>query len=76
MLKALALDTRTVVIDRPILYELACGGQNNVKKALELLKRELVHDYGLLRINIIYIESNSNMLILNKNERNRRFPCL
>ncbi|CAF1392842.1 unnamed protein product, partial [Rotaria sordida] len=44
VLKALALGTRAVLIGRPILYGLACGGQDSVRRVLDILKRELVYD--------------------------------
>ncbi|CAF4237116.1 unnamed protein product, partial [Rotaria sordida] len=44
VLKALALGTRAVLIGRPILYGLACGGQDGVRRVLGILKRELVYD--------------------------------
>ena len=44
VLKALALGARAVLIGRPILYGLACGGQDGVREVLEILKRELTYD--------------------------------
>ncbi len=44
ILKALALGARAVFIGRPILYGLACGGQDGVNRVLEILKRELTYD--------------------------------
>ncbi len=44
VLKALALGARAVFIGRPILYGLACGGQDGVRTVLEILKRELTYD--------------------------------
>ncbi|CAF1476218.1 unnamed protein product, partial [Rotaria sordida] len=44
VLKALALGARAVLISRPILYGLACGGQDGVRRVLDILKRELVYD--------------------------------
>ncbi|CAF1345543.1 unnamed protein product, partial [Rotaria sordida] len=44
VLKALALGARAVLIGRPILYGLACGGQDGVRRVLGILKRELVYD--------------------------------
>ncbi|CAF3979259.1 unnamed protein product [Rotaria sordida] len=44
VLKALALGARAVLIGRPILYGLACGGQDGVRRVLDILKRELVYD--------------------------------
>ncbi|CAF1300721.1 unnamed protein product, partial [Didymodactylos carnosus] len=44
VLKALALGARAVFIGRPILYGLACGGQNGVQRVLDILKRELIND--------------------------------
>ncbi|CAF4246385.1 unnamed protein product, partial [Rotaria sordida] len=43
VLKALALGARAVLIGRPILYGLACGGQDGVRRVLGILKRELVY---------------------------------
>ncbi|CAF4298749.1 unnamed protein product, partial [Rotaria sordida] len=56
MLKALALGARAVLIGRPILYGLACGGQDGVRRVLDILKRELVYDMaccGLISIDQI-----------------------
>ncbi|CAF0793963.1 unnamed protein product [Adineta steineri] len=44
ILKALALGARAILIGRPILYGLACGGHNGVKQVLDILKRELIYD--------------------------------
>ncbi len=44
VLKALALGARGVLIGRPILYGLACGGDDGVRRVLEILKRELTYD--------------------------------
>ncbi len=44
VLKALALGARAVFIGRPILYGLACGGHDGVKRVLNILKRELTYD--------------------------------
>jgi isopentenyl diphosphate isomerase/L-lactate dehydrogenase-like FMN-dependent dehydrogenase len=44
VLKALALGARAVFIGRPILYGLACGGQDGVRRVLDMLKRELTYD--------------------------------
>ncbi|CAF3491846.1 unnamed protein product [Rotaria sp. Silwood1] len=44
VLKALALGARAVFIGRPILYGLASGGQDGVRRVLDILKRELVYD--------------------------------
>ncbi len=43
-MKALALGARGVLIGRPILYGLACGGHEGVQRVLEILKRELTYD--------------------------------
>ena len=40
VLKALAMGARAVFIGRPVLWGLACGGQNGVEKVLELLRDE------------------------------------
>ncbi|CAF1462417.1 unnamed protein product [Adineta ricciae] len=44
VLKALALGARGVLVGRPILYGLTCGGHDGVKRVLETLKRELMYD--------------------------------
>ncbi|CAF3182748.1 unnamed protein product [Rotaria sp. Silwood2] len=44
VLKALALGAQAVFIGRPVLYGLACGGQDGVKTVLNILKRELMYD--------------------------------
>ena len=56
MLKALALGAKAVLIGRPILYGLACGGEDGVRRVLDMLKRELIYDMascGLTSINQI-----------------------
>ncbi|CAF1310912.1 unnamed protein product [Rotaria sordida] len=53
VLKCLALGAKGVLIGRPILYGLACGGHNGVEAVLNLLKQELMYDMascGLKRI--------------------------
>ena len=44
VLKALALGASAVLIGRPVLWGLACGGEDGVKEVLETLQRELVDD--------------------------------
>lgn len=44
ILKALALGARAVLIGRPVLFGLACGGADGVKKVLDILKQELIYD--------------------------------
>ncbi|CAF4215500.1 unnamed protein product, partial [Rotaria sordida] len=44
VLKCLALSAKGVLIGRPILYGLACGGHNGVEAVLNLLKQELMYD--------------------------------
>ncbi len=44
VLKALALGARGVLVGRPILFGLACGGYDGVRKVLDTLKRELTYD--------------------------------
>jgi isopentenyl diphosphate isomerase/L-lactate dehydrogenase-like FMN-dependent dehydrogenase len=44
VLKALALGVRAVLIGRPILHGLACGGHDGVRRVLEILKGELTYD--------------------------------
>ena len=41
VLKALALGADIVMIGRPVLYGLACDGQNGVERVLEILNEEL-----------------------------------
>ena len=41
VLKALALGADVVLVGRPILYGLACDGQNGVEKVLRILNDEL-----------------------------------
>ncbi len=41
ILKALALGANAVQIGRPVLWGLACGGQQGVHKVLEMLRQEL-----------------------------------
>jgi len=47
VLKALALGARAVFVGRPILWALAVGGEDGVRHALELLRRELTLDMGI-----------------------------
>ncbi|CAF3980454.1 unnamed protein product [Rotaria sordida] len=44
VLKCLALGAKGVLVGRPILYGLACGGHNGVEAVLNLLKQELMYD--------------------------------
>lgn len=53
VLKALALGARGVFIGRPILYGLACGGEDGVKIVLEIMKKELKYDMACCGINSI-----------------------
>ncbi|XP_074641806.1 2-Hydroxyacid oxidase 2-like [Tubulanus polymorphus] len=41
VLKALALGAKAVLIGRPVLWGLACNGENGVQNVLEILKSEL-----------------------------------
>ncbi|XP_037649062.1 hydroxyacid oxidase 1-like [Sebastes umbrosus] len=41
VLKALALGAKAVFVGRPVLWGLACQGEQGVKEILELLKEEL-----------------------------------
>ncbi len=41
VLKALALGARAVLIGRPVLWGLSCGGEAGVAHVLEILRREL-----------------------------------
>lgn len=41
ILKALALGARGVLVGRPILYGLTCGGEDGVVRVLEILQKEL-----------------------------------
>ncbi|CAF5043896.1 unnamed protein product [Rotaria sp. Silwood1] len=53
VLKCLALGAKGVLVGRPILYGLTCGGHNGVEAVLNLLKQELMYDMascGLTRI--------------------------
>jgi isopentenyl diphosphate isomerase/L-lactate dehydrogenase-like FMN-dependent dehydrogenase len=45
---ALALGARMVFIGRPVLYALACGGEDGVKLALDLMAAELRYVMSLL----------------------------
>jgi isopentenyl diphosphate isomerase/L-lactate dehydrogenase-like FMN-dependent dehydrogenase len=47
VLKALALGARAVFVGRPILWALAVGGEDGVRHALDLLRRELGLDMGI-----------------------------
>jgi len=42
VIKALALGARAVLVGRPVLWGLAAGGQAGVRRALEMLRAELV----------------------------------
>ncbi len=44
ILKALALGAKGVFIGRPVLFGLACGGHDGVRRVLEILKQELIYD--------------------------------
>jgi isopentenyl diphosphate isomerase/L-lactate dehydrogenase-like FMN-dependent dehydrogenase len=41
VVKALALGARAVMIGRPVLWALACGGEHGVRRVLELLRAEV-----------------------------------
>ena len=41
VLKALAIGADLVLLGRPILYGLACDGQNGVERVLEIMNEEL-----------------------------------
>ena len=41
VLKALAIGARAVFIGRPVLWGLACNGEEGVTKILEILREEL-----------------------------------
>jgi isopentenyl diphosphate isomerase/L-lactate dehydrogenase-like FMN-dependent dehydrogenase len=41
VVKALALGARAVMIGRPVLWALACGGEDGVRRMLELLRAEV-----------------------------------
>lgn len=47
VLKALALGARAVMIARPIAWGLAVGGEEGVRRVLELLRADLVRDLML-----------------------------
>ncbi len=53
VLKALALGARGVLIGRPILYGLACGGHDGVRRVLDILNRELRYDMACCGITSI-----------------------
>jgi isopentenyl diphosphate isomerase/L-lactate dehydrogenase-like FMN-dependent dehydrogenase len=53
VLKALALGAQGVFIGRPILYGLACGGHDGVRRVLDILKRELTYDMACCGITSI-----------------------
>ena len=40
VMKALALGARAVFIGRPVLWELACSGEEGVERVLEILRDE------------------------------------
>jgi len=61
VLKALALGARGVFIGRPILYGLACGGDDGVRRVLEILKTELKYDMACCGLKSID-EINQNIL--------------
>jgi isopentenyl diphosphate isomerase/L-lactate dehydrogenase-like FMN-dependent dehydrogenase len=44
ILKALALGACGVFIGRPVLYGLTCGGDDGVRRVLEILKQQLTYD--------------------------------
>lgn len=43
-MKSIALGAKGVFIGRPVLYGLACGGDEGVRRVLEILKQELIYD--------------------------------
>lgn len=44
VLKCLALGARAVLIGRPVLYGLTCGGEEGVEHVLNMFKKELTYD--------------------------------
>jgi L-lactate dehydrogenase (cytochrome) len=48
VLKALTLGAKGVLVGRPYLYGLAAGGEAGVRRAIEILKDEIVRDMRLL----------------------------
>ncbi|XP_070566199.1 2-Hydroxyacid oxidase 2-like [Ptychodera flava] len=47
VLKALALGARAVFIGRPVLYGLACNGEEGVKAVLRILREEFIRAMAL-----------------------------
>lgn len=43
-MKCLALGANGVLIGRPILYGLTCGGEDGVERVIKILKKELIYD--------------------------------
>ena len=50
VLKAVALGARSVMIGRPYLWALACGGEAGVTNALDLLRQEITVSMSLLGV--------------------------
>ena len=44
VLKCLALGARAVLIGRPVLYGLTCGGEEGVEHLINMMKKELIYD--------------------------------
>jgi L-lactate dehydrogenase (cytochrome) len=71
ILKALALGADAVMIGRPFLYAATLAGQEGGARAIEILKRELDIDMGLLGINSPH-EITADMLLDARPTRDRR----
>jgi len=67
ILKCLALGAKAVLIGRPILYGLTCGGEQGVEHLINILKQELIDDMSCvgcstieqIHSNILYRPSSS-----------------
>lgn len=68
VIKALALGADAVLAGRAILYGVAAGGKNGARRALDILREELMRDLGLLGVPSI-AELSSRLLVRSKQLR-------
>lgn len=73
ILKCLALGARAVLIGRPVLYGLTCGGEAGVEQVINILKKELIYDMSSVGCSSIE-QINRKILYqrTNKDEDHRR----
>ena len=71
VLKALALGARAVFIGRPVLWGLACSGEEGVTEVLEILREEFKSAMMLSGIELC-----EHVLFIKKGSSHRLFECV